>query len=149
MSRQAACSSLGLADGHGSPAFFRCSLQQEAVTVAGRGADQNPSQGDIVTRKETPAHARPTKTGSEPAGPEPSYAERARTIVEMGRVGTLSSLSKRHPCWPFGSVMPYGLDDQGGPALLISTMAMHTQNLFQGLIPDAPGFFVAGCSKRR
>ena len=25
--------------------------------------------------------------------------------------------------------MPYGLDNQGGPIFLISTMAMHTQNL--------------------
>jgi len=28
-----------------------------------------------------------------------------------------------------GSVMPYGLDDHGRPIFLISTMAMHTQNL--------------------
>jgi putative heme iron utilization protein len=29
----------------------------------------------------------------------------------------------------FGSVMPYGLDEQGRPIFLIGTMAMHTQNL--------------------
>ena len=27
--------------------------------------------------------------------------------------------------------MPYGLDDQGQPSFLISTMAMHTQNLLE------------------
>ncbi|HEV3308151.1 MAG TPA: DUF2470 domain-containing protein, partial [Candidatus Sulfotelmatobacter sp.] len=31
--------------------------------------------------------------------------------------------------FPFGSVMPYGLDAAGRPIFLISTMAMHTQNL--------------------
>src|SRR5205807_5964710 len=30
---------------------------------------------------------------------------------------------------PFGSVMPYALDACGRPIFLISTMAMHTQNL--------------------
>jgi Pyridoxamine 5'-phosphate oxidase len=31
--------------------------------------------------------------------------------------------------FPFGSVMPYGLDEHGRPIFLISTMAMHTHNL--------------------
>jgi putative heme iron utilization protein len=38
-------------------------------------------------------------------------------------------MSRRHPGWPFGSVMPYALDDVGRPLFLISSMAMHTQNL--------------------
>jgi hypothetical protein len=45
------------------------------------------------------------------------------------RVGSLSTLSRKQPGFPFGSVMPYGLDEQGRPIFLISTMAMHTQNL--------------------
>ncbi len=72
--------------------------------------------------------------GSEPASdqliaPEPSFAERARTLMYLGRVGSLSTLSRKQPGFPFGSVMPYGLDDYGRPIFLISTMAMHTQNL--------------------
>jgi heme iron utilization protein len=47
----------------------------------------------------------------------------------VSRVGSLSTLSRKQPGFPFGSVMPYGLDEQGRPLLLISTMAMHTQNL--------------------
>ena len=47
----------------------------------------------------------------------------------MGRMGSLSTLSRKQPGFPFGSVMPYGLDEQGRPIFLISTMAMHTQNL--------------------
>ena len=47
----------------------------------------------------------------------------------LGRVGSLSTLSRKQPGFPFGSVMPYGLDDRGRPIFLISTMAMHTQNL--------------------
>lgn len=38
-------------------------------------------------------------------------------------------MSRKQPGFPFGSVMPYGLDDHGRPLFLISTMAMHTQNL--------------------
>ncbi len=49
--------------------------------------------------------------------------------MHLGRVGTLSTHSRKQPGFPFGSVMPYGLDDHGRPVLLISTMAMHTQNL--------------------
>jgi heme iron utilization protein len=44
-------------------------------------------------------------------------------------MGSLSTLSRKQPGFPFGSVMPYGLDDQGRPIFLISSMAMHTQNL--------------------
>jgi putative heme iron utilization protein len=47
----------------------------------------------------------------------------------ISRVGSLSTLSRKQPGFPFGSVMPYGLDEQGRPIFLISTMAMHTQNL--------------------
>jgi hypothetical protein len=47
----------------------------------------------------------------------------------MGRIGSLSTLSRKQPGFPFGSVMPYGLDVNGRPIFLISTMAMHTQNL--------------------
>ena len=61
--------------------------------------------------------------------PEPSFAERARTLVYSGRIGSLSTLSRKHPGFPFGSLMPYSLDEQGRPIFLISTMAMHTQNL--------------------
>ena len=68
-------------------------------------------------------------TRDQPAVPEPSFAERARTLLHLGRIGSLSTLSKKQPGFPFGSLMPYGLDNQGRPIFLISTMAMHTQNL--------------------
>lgn len=74
-------------------------------------------------------HAGPGGEGGPPPPPEPSYAEGARTLVHRARSGTLSTLSRRHPGHPFGSVMPYALDGRGAPLLLISTMAMHTQNL--------------------
>jgi putative heme iron utilization protein len=66
---------------------------------------------------------------SQPAVPEPTFAERARTLVHLGRIGTLSTHSRKQQGFPFGSVMPYGLDENGRPVFLISTMAMHTQNL--------------------
>ena len=74
-------------------------------------------------------HAGPGPASDQPPFPEPTFAERARTLVYLGRVGSLSTLSRKQPGFPFGSVMPYGLDDHGRPIFLISTMAMHTQNL--------------------
>ncbi|HEY6373432.1 MAG TPA: pyridoxamine 5'-phosphate oxidase, partial [Candidatus Sulfotelmatobacter sp.] len=73
-------------------------------------------------------HAEPGPS-DQPVVPEPSFAERVRTLVYLGRLGSLSTLSRKQPGFPFGSVMPYGLDAQGRPLFLISTMAMHTQNL--------------------
>jgi heme oxygenase (biliverdin-IX-beta and delta-forming) len=74
-------------------------------------------------------HAGPPRPSDAPPVPEPTYAERARTLAYLGRTGTLATLSRKHPGHPFASVMPYALDDRGRPLLLISTMAMHTQNL--------------------
>jgi len=74
-------------------------------------------------------HAGPSKASEQPTAAEPSFAERARTLMYLSGIGSLSTLSRKQPGYPFGSVMPYGLDDQGRPIFLISTMAMHTQNL--------------------
>ena len=74
-------------------------------------------------------HAGPGPASGQPTVPEPAFAERARTLMYLGRIGSLSTLSRKQPGFPFGSVMPYGLDDHGRPIFLISTMAMHTQNL--------------------
>jgi heme oxygenase (biliverdin-IX-beta and delta-forming) len=74
-------------------------------------------------------HAGPGQASDQPPVPEPTFAERARTLMHLGRIGSLSTLSRKQPGFPFGSVMPYGVDDRGRPIFLISTMAMHTQNL--------------------
>src|SRR5437762_3355741 len=74
-------------------------------------------------------HAGPGSPSDAPSVPEPPYAERARTLVHLGRAGTLATLSRRHVGHPFASIMPYAVDERGNPLLLISTMAMHTQNL--------------------
>jgi heme iron utilization protein len=74
-------------------------------------------------------HAGPPRGAASPSVPEPSYAERARTLAYLGRTGALATLSRKHPGHPFASLMPYALDARGQPLVLISTMAMHTQNL--------------------
>lgn len=61
--------------------------------------------------------------------PEPTYAEKVRTLLEQERLGTLSTHSVKHPGWPFGSVMPYALTPDGAPIFLISGMAIHTHNV--------------------
>jgi putative heme iron utilization protein len=66
-----------------------------------------------------------------PDVPEPSLAERARTLALLGRIGSLSTHSRKFPGFPFGSMMPYAADDVGCAVFFISSMAMHTQNLRQ------------------
>jgi putative heme iron utilization protein len=77
----------------------------------------------------TRQHAGPgTATGNVP---EPSLAERARTLASLGLIGSLSTHSEKHPGYPFGSMMPYAADELGRPIFFISSMAMHTHNLRQ------------------
>jgi putative heme iron utilization protein len=82
-----------------------------------------------MTSSSVRKHAGPGPTSNQPLVPELTFAERSRTLVYLGRTGSLSTLSRKQPGFPFGSLMPYGLDDDGRPIFLISTMAMHTQNL--------------------
>jgi heme iron utilization protein len=64
-----------------------------------------------------------------PIIPEPTHAERTRTLLHLNSLATLSTLSRKQPGFPFGSLMPYALDPAGRPLFLISNMAMHTQNI--------------------
>jgi putative heme iron utilization protein len=83
-----------------------------------------------MSMTEAPAPRQHAYTGPAlPQLPEPTYAERVRTLVSLHSVATLSTLSRRHEGFPFGSLMPYALDHHGRPVFLISNMAMHTQNL--------------------
>lgn len=65
-----------------------------------------------------------------PPTPEPTHAERARTLMAASRVGSLATLSSVEPVgYPFGSVVAYALDAVGRPLLLLSDIAEHTRNL--------------------
>src|ERR1700730_13638823 len=64
-----------------------------------------------------------------PQLPQPSHAERVRTLMSLTSVATLSTISRKHAGYPFGSLMPFALDSLGRPLFLSSNMAMHTQNL--------------------
>ena len=63
-----------------------------------------------------------------PPAPEPTHAERARTLVAAGNRGVLSTVALDPPGYPFGSVATYALDDSGRPIVFVSTMAEHTRN---------------------
>jgi putative heme iron utilization protein len=64
-----------------------------------------------------------------PQLPEPTHAERVRTLMSLASIATLSTMSRKQEGFPFGSLMPYAMDASGRPLFLISNMAMHTQNL--------------------
>ena len=49
-------------------------------------------------------------------------------LVALGPERQFSSLLRKQPGFPFGSLMPYGLDDEGRPIFLISTMAAHAES---------------------
>jgi putative heme iron utilization protein len=55
--------------------------------------------------------------------------KQARELLLKEYRGTLSTLSKAMPGFPFGSVVPYCLDARGLPLILISRIAQHTHNL--------------------
>jgi heme oxygenase (biliverdin-IX-beta and delta-forming) len=117
--------------------FVRCTncnaWQPPVVRLEEQGHGTNtervkcPPGVAVMSSSSARKHAGPAS--DQPAVPQPSFAEQARTLMHLGRVGSLSTLSRKRPGYPFGSVMPYGLDAQGRPILLISAMAMHTQNL--------------------
>lgn len=76
---------------------------------------------------EKPSHA----DGAPPSSnvPEPTLAEKAKTLTVQGGKSSLSTMSRKHSGYPFGSIMPYGLTEEGEPTFLISSMAMHTRNV--------------------
>src|SRR5262249_57544743 len=94
-----------------------------------RAARPAGRRGANAPRREarTQRHADSGSHGAVP--PEPCFAERARTLLHVGRVGSLGTLSLRQPGHPFVSLAPYGLDATGSPTLLLSSMAMHTQHV--------------------
>jgi putative heme iron utilization protein len=63
-----------------------------------------------------------------PRLPEPSHAERCRTLVAGSNRGSLCTLAADPEGYPYGSVATYGLDDRGNPLFFVSLMAEHTQN---------------------
>jgi len=84
----------------------------------------------IMSTSDTQTQRQHASTGPAlPRLPEPSHAERVRTLLTLTSVATLSTISRKHPGFPFGSLMPFALDAEGRPIFLISEMAMHTQNL--------------------
>jgi putative heme iron utilization protein len=76
-----------------------------------------------------PASGPESTTGDAGAPPpEPSHAERCRTLVASAHRGALSTLAADPEGYPYGSVASYGLDDRGNPLFFVSLMAEHTQN---------------------
>lgn len=59
----------------------------------------------------------------------PTPGEAARTLAQHAERATLSTLAVEPAGYPFGSVAPYGLLDDGAPVLCISRLAEHTRNL--------------------
>jgi putative heme iron utilization protein len=83
----------------------------------------------MPTKATAAPHQHASTEQSLPQLPEPSHAERVRTLLSLVSVGTLSTMSRKQPGFPFGSLMPFALDLANRPVFLISNMAMHTQNL--------------------
>lgn len=65
----------------------------------------------------------------QPGASTPSHAERTRTLMAGCTDGTLSTLALDPAGYPFGSIVTFGLDDDGAPLILMSTMAEHARNL--------------------
>lgn len=55
--------------------------------------------------------------------------EEARRYLRRHQAGVLSTLSRRLGGYPFGSVVPFVLDQAARPVMLVSRLAEHTKNL--------------------
>ncbi len=64
-----------------------------------------------------------------PPSPEPTHAERARTLMSSTTSGSLATMAADEAGYPFGSVVTYALDAIGRPLLCLSDIAEHTRNL--------------------
>ena len=58
-----------------------------------------------------------------------NQSSEARHFLRSTYKGILSTHSARFAGYPFGSVAPFVLDQQGQPLVLISTLAEHTKNI--------------------
>jgi putative heme iron utilization protein len=56
-------------------------------------------------------------------------AHEARRMLRAHRYGALCTLSKKLDGYPFGSITPYLMDQDGSLLILISTLAEHTKNI--------------------
>jgi putative heme iron utilization protein len=73
--------------------------------------------------------AEPAEAPARPPAPEPSHAERVRTLLAGAGRGSLSTIALDPAGYPFGSVVSFGLDAAGRPSFFVSTLAEHTRNL--------------------
>lgn len=62
---------------------------------------------------------------------KPEALSQARNIMQVRHFGILGTISVKIEGFPFGSVVPYCLDGEGRPIVLISTIAQHTKNISQ------------------
>ena len=57
------------------------------------------------------------------------YAAEALAFLRAGRFGVLSTNGGEPAGYPFGSVVPYSLDQANRPVILISSIAAHIRNI--------------------
>jgi putative heme iron utilization protein len=53
----------------------------------------------------------------------------AEALLRLRGSGMLATISRRVAGWPFGSVVPYAIDREGRPIILIAGIAEHTKNI--------------------
>jgi len=94
------------------------------VAVYRDAMTERPTGHQVPTGEEGAA----TAASPGPPPPEPSHAERCRTLVAGETRGALCTLAADPAGYPYGSVASYGLDDRGNPLFFVSLMAEHTQN---------------------
>ncbi len=58
-----------------------------------------------------------------------AQATEVKRFITLHRIGVLSTLSQNHAGYPFGSIVPYDIDNAGRPVILISTLSEHYRNI--------------------
>ena len=76
------------------------------------------STGHIIPGSEPDAGSEAERSVTGPPPPEPTHAERVRTLLAGAGRGSLSTVALDPPGYPFGSVVSFGLDE-AGPAVVL------------------------------
>lgn len=63
--------------------------------------------------------------------PDEKMIQESRTLMLKRDHAIMSTMSVEYPGFPFGSVVPYALNMEGRPIVLISSIAQHTKNILE------------------
>lgn len=124
-----------------SPLSRRGAVRQ-LVVYATQANKQRGHQAPMSTSAPDPAVVRLRE--HQQSAPRQTFPDECKTLVDLGRYGVLSTISKEYDGHPNGSIVGFASDDKGRPVFVFSTMSGHTRDVMEDprctLTVTAPDF---------